>query len=164
MQNNFKVGICTGTTKFEGCWDETLIVYKAGKLCNSCNNRRKQEAAAIKAKEKPLFTDKAIETMAGDKLTYMELWNTKPHYCEECNKFLGDHTAEEAAKNHKYVFSHILKKGMYGLIRNDARNFNLLCFEHHNQWESANTRKTMNIWEKNKEIMMTLLTEYGYRK
>jgi len=120
MQNNYKVGLCTGTTKFEGCWDETLIVYKAGKLCNSCNNRRKQEEYAKKHKDKPLFTEKAIKTMEGDKLTYMQVWNSKRPYCEECEKFLGNYTAEEAAKNHKEYFSHILKKSMYGLIRNES--------------------------------------------
>ena len=164
MQNNFKVGLCTGTDKFEGCWEEKLIVFKSGHLCQTCNNSRLAERYKERAKDKPVFTEKAVKQMNDDNNVYMELWNTKPHFCEECNKHLGDHTDEEAAKNHKYVFSHILKKGMYGKIRHDLRNFNLLCFKCHNRWETAHTRKLMNIWEKNKVLMIQLLKDYGYRK
>ena len=156
--NNYKIGTC------EGCGNETYIVYKKGGLCNYCNQKRKAAIYKERQKGKPLLSEKAVKQIRKDEQTYAQVWDSKPHFCEECTKFLGDYTAKEAIKLHREYFSHILKKSLYGKIRNDIRNFNLLCFDCHNLWEKADTRKLMKIWDKNKDIMIELLKEYGYKQ
>lgn len=156
MNQNYKEKVC------KGCSETKLIVYVSGCLCMTCNQSRLSKRYSERAKSRPKFSDKAIKTMKSDKKVYKELWETKAHFCEECSKALPNVTAEVAASKCKYVFSHILKKGMYGRIRHDLRNFNLLCFDCHDLWESANTRKTMKIMKKNKLVIVKLLKEYGY--
>lgn len=153
---NYKIKEC------KGCLEDKTIVYVSGQLCMSCNQTRLTKRYVERAKSKPLFSKKAQDVMKKDSEVYRKVWDMKPHYCEECSVPLANVEAEQAAKQFKFYFSHILKKGMYGKIRHDLRNFNLLCFGCHDKWESADTRKKMKIFEKNKPIMIKLLKQYGY--
>ncbi len=78
--------------------------------------------------------------------------------CEECNVGLPRYSATWV--------SHILSKGAHPEMRFDLRNFNLLCFKHHKQWENTATsgpmpmRKDMKILLGNEALIETLLTEY----
>lgn len=83
---------------------------------------------------------------------YKWVWDHKPHRCEECMRPLEKYSA---------VFvSHILTRGAFPEMAHDPRNVNILCFEHHNQWENGN-RKAMRIYEKNQETIERLKKEYA---
>lgn len=47
-------------------------------------------------------------------------------------------------------------------MANDPRNINILCLEHHNQWENGN-RKAMRIYEKNQKIIEELKNDYNIK-
>lgn len=85
---------------------------------------------------------------------YRWAWANKPHFCEECIKPLREYSAV-------YV-SHILTRGANPAMAHDPRNVNILCFEHHNQWENGD-RQRMRIYRKNQLIINELLQEYGTR-
>jgi len=86
---------------------------------------------------------------------YKYMWQYKPHYCEECLKPL---------RNYSSVFiSHILSRGSSPEMAHDVRNINILCMDHHNQWETGK-RETMRIYPCNLKIIKTLKTEYANEK
>ena len=163
MNNNYEVGVC------EGCSNERLIVYKTGNLCAICNNLRLAERYRERAKKKPpkkikwlkrspikKNTAKTRKKIKEDEKVYELLWNSKPHYCEECGKFLGDDFRSESGfVIDKFRYSHILTKGSHPEHRHNLTNFNILCLEHHQQWEVGD-RSKMKIFENNVKIMERL--------
>lgn len=83
------------------------------------------------------------------------VWEHKPHYCEECMKPLPNYSA--------VYCSHILTRGANPEMAHDPRNINILCFEHHNQWEQATTRQTMRIYPGNIRKIELLKHEYNIK-
>lgn len=86
---------------------------------------------------------------------YKWIWQHRPHYCEECMKPLEHYSAT-------YV-SHILSRGAYPEMAYDARNINILCFNHHSKWENGD-RESMRIFSKNELTTEQLKQEYYERK
>ena len=84
-----------------------------------------------------------------DEATYEKVWNFKIHVCEECGIHLGDDFRDyEGRVNNKAFYSHIITKGSDNSLRDNIKNFNLLCPDHHRMWEYGD-RTQMNIYEKN---------------
>lgn len=83
------------------------------------------------------------------------VWEHKPHYCEECLRPLNKFAAINC--------SHILSRGAHPEMAHDARNINILCPEHHNQYEFGN-RENMRIMKKNVAIIQKLKDEYNKLK
>ena len=82
---------------------------------------------------------------------YKWCWEHKQHICEECMKPLHSYSAT--------FVSHILTRGAYPEMAHDCRNVNILCFNHHNQWENGD-RESMRIYEKNQNTIQELKKEY----
>lgn len=73
-----------------------------------------------------LVSDKKKERLANwwsEKDLFKEIWEERPHICEECWKTLKE------AKAHN--FSHIKSKGKYPELRLEKSNIELLCFRCH---------------------------------
>ena len=84
---------------------------------------------------------------------YRYAWDiSKIHVCEECGKPLYGYSSVH--------ISHILSRGAYPSMAYDLRNFNLLCYDCHQKWESPITRPSMRIFFKNKRVISELKTEY----
>jgi len=82
---------------------------------------------------------------------YYWCWDNKANYCEECAKPLH---------NYSSVFiSHILTRGSRPEIAHDPRNVNILCYKHHEQWETGK-RQLMRIYKTNLFIIELLKTDY----
>lgn len=90
--------------------------------------------------------------MAANERFFRWVWDNKPHQCEECLKPLRNYSA--------VYCSHILTRGAYPEAAHDARNINILCFEHHNQWENGDKSK-MRIYPGNIRIIELIKKEYG---
>lgn len=86
---------------------------------------------------------------------YRWCWEHYPNMCEECMRPLREYSAT-------YV-SHILTRGAHPETAHDPRNVNILCFNHHNQWEVGN-RASMRIYAKNQLTIEQLRKEYGTGK
>ena len=82
---------------------------------------------------------------------YRFCWKHKPHICEECMKPLKSYSAT-------YI-SHIRTRGAFPEMAFDCRNVNILCFNHHNQWENGD-RKSMRIYGVNEFTIEQLEREY----
>lgn len=82
---------------------------------------------------------------------YRFCWKHKPHICEECMKPLKEYSAT-------YI-SHIRTRGAFPEMAFDCRNVNILCFNHHNQWENGD-RKSMRIYGVNEFTIENLEREY----
>jgi len=77
----------------------------------------------------------------GEGKLFLEVWNSRPHYCENCNDFLG-HEAKT------FYFAHIVGKGRNNSLRLVAANIALNCRDCHyardNQGAAAfNKRKDL---------------------
>ena len=92
------------------------------------------------------------DIMAANERFFRWVWKHKPHYCEECMKPLNGYSA--------VYCSHILTRGSHPEMAHDPRNINILCFEHHNQWENQTTRKKMRIYNSNKIRIKELKDDY----
>lgn len=83
------------------------------------------------------------------------IWEHKPHHCEECLKPLHNYSA--------VYCSHILTRGAHPNLSHDVRNINILCAQHHNQYEFGD-RENMRIMKKNAAIIQKLKDEYNKLK
>ena len=80
----------------------------------------------------------------GDREFFLEIWNERPHKCEECGKDLG-------RIPQPIFFSHILTKGRTPELRLNKKNIELLCPKHHMEWETADLEKKRKFkWSKEK--------------
>lgn len=91
-------------------------------------------------------------TPAENERFYRYCWDLYPHICEECIRPLTQFSAT-------YI-SHIRTRGAFPEAAHDVRNVNILCFKHHNQWETGN-RKAMRIYPGNVQTIEQLTKEYN---
>ncbi len=167
------IGICEGECGRSG----VVIVNKKYKLCSDCNRKRidgqspekKQKevqnflspARSSLKSSRPIGTSKRSQEARKEKIRldeefYEEIWNDKPHFCEECDIFLGDEFRDDNGKViNKFRYSHILGKGAYPMLRRNKRNINLLCLVHHNEWEHG-VQEDMKIYKTNIVIIQEL--------
>ena len=153
------------------CNRNYIIVNKKYGLCQECNHKRLHPEKSdkdntdtfVQKKYYPLKRTKIVSTAKTkqkrktmkelDFATYFAVFASKPHKCEECGKSLPSVFKDrEGNINAIFQFSHILTKSAFPEFRHDQRNFNRLCFEHHQQWEFGE-RKTMKIYESNQLII-----------
>jgi hypothetical protein len=131
-----------------------VMIPRKKKTCKECGQedyiwskgRCKRCAAKTYKKLGPSKDVKAKIDL--DTKFYEEIWSERPHYCEECDKYLGE-------KWERYMFSHILSKGSQPRLRHNKDNVNLLCLEHHQTWEFGD-KKSMNIYPENEKIIQML--------
>lgn len=94
-------------------------------------------------------------TQAHNQKFYAWVWKRKGpgHQCEECGRNLYEYSAAH--------ISHILSRKGYPEIAYDPRNVNILCGQHHHQWE--NDPKSMRIYPRNQETIEKLKHAYMHR-
>ena len=140
------------------CGRLSYIYHKKKKQCQYC--WKKERSSSWKANSKPKEptrinprSKKGYKTAQDDSKFFHQLWKSKPHFCENCSKDLGD-------DYNPVYFSHILSKGAYPNLRYYIDNINILCFKCHQEWEFGK-RKIMPIYTKNLsriQKMKSLLT------
>ena len=134
------------------------VLFAKGK-CRICYNREstkkwREKSNRVKPKQRQPIKKQSAKrgsVLKKDREFYEVLWRTKPHFCEECGKFLGHEPTP-------HFFSHILTKGAHPALRWNLDNINILCLEHHNQWEFGK-RESMSISIKNAPIIERLLKD-----
>jgi hypothetical protein len=87
---------------------------------------------------------------------FLWIWEHKMHICEETGTFLGAQMSAE-------FMSHILTRGAHVEMWNDPRNINILTPDSHRKWETGK-REKMKIWDKNKETIAQLKSDYAKYK
>ena len=131
------------------CGKQKFLWKSNPPACKECHFRQQPNSLKRNPIKKTL-SEKAKNQIAADERFYQEIWDERPHYCEECGKFLGDELQ-------KVFFSHILTKGAHPELRHEKRNINVLCSEHHSAWEFSGKRNQMKINEKNKDAIVWIL-------
>lgn len=130
------------------------MIDRKKKICKECSkedyiwSKGRCKRCASKSFKKPGISSKAKEKIDLDTEFYKEIWSERPHYCEECNGFLGD-------RWERYMFSHILSKGSQPKLRHVKENINILCFDCHHKWEFGD-KKSMDIYPINEHIIDVL--------
>lgn len=81
----------------------------------------------------------------------MRIWESRPHYCEECGIFLTE--------PRRHNFAHILPKSHYPAFRHNPENIVLLCLEHHTQLD-AGKKYNLRIWPQLEVTIQTLKLKY----
>lgn len=91
------------------------------------------------------FSDKKIKMHEKDLIFYQEIWNERPHYCQNCNKFLGSSFYTQDNKPILYRYSHIIPKSIYPYLRHYKDNINLLCLECHTKFDNSEKEVMRNM-------------------
>jgi hypothetical protein len=150
--------------------EATLIYNKSRMACKWCNEeiKTKQKAekrernAAIRESVGEMLQKVGVKPKASPKdddvKFYKEAWKKNENWkggctCEECDRFLSAYSSV-------YV-SHIISRGADTRMRHDHRNINILCYAHHQQWETGD-RQSMRIYDKNQNTISILKAEYNY--
>ena len=82
------------------------------------------------------------------------VWKVRPHVCQECGR--------ELKEMKKWYMHHILSKAKYPYFRHDERNILMLCYQHHNEIESATSAPKLKVFPLQEKIKQKLLAEVGY--
>lgn len=91
----------------------------------------------------------------GNQRFYQYCLKHKILVCEECGMPIRNPSAMNV--------SHIISRGADARMAHDPRNVNILCPEHHAQWEHVTTRKGMRILYRNERTIERLKREYNYK-
>lgn len=156
-----------------GCNRNYIIVNKKYGLCQVCNHIRLHPEKSnkdntrtfIQKKYYPIKRTKIVSTaktkqkrkdlLKLDEATYFIVFSQKKHECEECNDKLPSKFKEGDTIIAIHQYSHILSKGSHPEHRHNPKNFNRLCFKHHQQWEFGD-KKSMKIYKQNLIIIEEL--------
>lgn len=95
---------------------------------------------------------RGADIMVANARFFRWVWEQKPHRCEECMKPLANYSATYC--------SHILTRGAHPEMAHDPRNINILCFQHHCNWEDNTKRKDMRIYRPNLSRIELLKNDY----
>lgn len=88
------------------------------KLCATCNQKRLSQG---KVKKAIVYKPKKA---TGEGALFMEIWNTRKHYCEHCGDYLGEEPCAQ-------YFAHIKPKSTYPELRLNPDNIRLFCGDCH---------------------------------
>jgi len=137
-------GICSC-----GCDKEGYICVRKGYI-QECNERIKKEKKKLSPRMNPIVAKvKKFKEPTGELKLFKMIWESRPHRCEVCGKEI-----KEFSHN---IFSHILSKGSYGLLRLDENNIWIMCYDFNNErgwggchltWEHhTNDMKEIPMWK-----------------
>jgi hypothetical protein len=127
------------------------MIERKKKTCKECGNedyiwsKGRCKPCASKSYKKLGPSNNVKEKIDTDTRFYDEVWSERPHYCDECEKYLGN-------KWERYMFSHILSKGSQPKLRHVKANINILCFDCHHKWEFGD-KKSMEIYPVNEQVI-----------
>ena len=103
----------------KSCGDSCLIYDHNKWLCRDCARKRKQDRVR-ELSGRSDFNDLRD--------VFREIWNERPHYCQNCGKWLGN---EPKA----IFFSHIKSRGAHPELAYEKSNILLYCSECHHRWD-----------------------------
>lgn len=109
--------------------DNKIIANKRG-ICVDCVYRNNHEGKSpLEVRKEKHRTKKPISRKpTGERELFIEIWKERPHYCNNCCRWLGN---EPKA----HFFSHIKSKGAYPELRLVKKNIELLCIDCHYIWD-----------------------------
>lgn len=106
-------------------------------------DKKPKPLAKISKKGETKLKEKAI-TRFNDKKFFEEIWNERPHFCENCNAYLGDEPLS-------IFFDHLLEKSTFPALRYIKENIMLLCWQDHA--DKTNGHPAPKVLERRDQIM-----------
>ena len=155
-----RIGICNTCNAFGveifGGWGT-----RNNKRCFSCELKKRTAQSMTKNREtlakkeivpySPVYaktTDRQKKKLSEDDRVNEEIWNSRVHVCDNCEKRLP-------ATPVKANYSHLLTKGSHPELRYDPENIVLSCYDCHNLWEFGKNRETMATYQKHIAYMVS---------
>lgn len=114
---------------------EKSIIYKQRLIDRQKQKQNKREYKTKCGLNK--FSDKMKIMHEKDASFYEEIWNERPHYCENCGKYLGNTFRDKNGKIIVYRYAHIIPKSVYPYLRHYKHNILLLCLNCHTQFDNS---------------------------
>jgi hypothetical protein len=136
----YKIDVCSG------CDKKRPLINQKHKMCQECNKQRLKERGGMES-----VNPKSNDYQA-DQQFYLAAYHSSDKRCEECGKYLGE-------KMQRIFVSHILAKGPYPKMRHDMRNYQILCPQHHYQYEFGD-RSKLSTWPETEKRKIALMNEY----
>lgn len=95
-------------------------------MCKYCDRKANPGKYKLNAKRKA----------TGERELFIEIWNERPHFCEEesCGKWLGN-------EPRAWFFSHEKPKSTHPELRLEKSNVKLRCLECHTNHDQGTKRK-----------------------
>lgn len=101
-------------------------------------NKEKIREGVYPRKKINKFSEKMKLMHEKDAKFYEEIWNERPHYCVNCNIFLGNLFKDD---NEHLVdifrYAHIIPKSTYPYLRHYKDNLMLLCLKCHTKLDNS---------------------------
>ncbi|MEK6879613.1 MAG: HNH endonuclease signature motif containing protein [Nanoarchaeota archaeon] len=102
---------------FEGC---NYNQFGGGYCRNHQYLRTDKKPKVLKKTKRPVN----LKQLHDDWHFYLEIWNERPHLCENCGQWLGNEPLT-------LYFDHLLEKSKYPDLRYEKENIMLLCWQDH---------------------------------
>lgn len=111
-------------------------------VCSECTYKKNHGGKSRQQvyREKQLSKPANKKTPTGEYFLFQEIWNERPHICNNCKEPLTPTTRRDFVK----MFSHIKSKGAYPELRLVKENIELLCHICHEIWEFGDREKFYN--------------------
>lgn len=128
--------------KCSGCGKVTKIQNKYLNLCANCVYKRthrgmsRYEVLRKRQADREVKANKRLRN-TGERDMFLRIWNQRPHYCENCGRYLGD-------EPRVIFFSHRVAKSVSERDRLNPENIDLLCGDCH----FARDHQGLSVYEK----------------
>lgn len=134
-----KIGICSG------CGRETRIQNRYLNLCANCVYKRTHKGMSRYEVLRKMANDRKERVNrrfrnTGERDVFLRIWNQRPHYCENCGRYLGD-------EPRAIFFSHRVAKSVSERDRLNPENIDLLCGDCH----FARDHQGQSVYEKRRK-------------
>ena len=88
-----------------------------------------------------------------DERFFQYVWDNSNKCCTECGKVLGEFK--------RWYVHHILAKATHPYFRYEPKNVIILCYQHHNEIESAISAPKLKVYAHCEKVKKTLLESVG---
>lgn len=100
--------------------------------------RKKQRQISQKRTFLNKFSSKMKKKHEEDIVFYREIWDSRPHICQNCGKFLGNNFEDKDGKIiNVFRYAHIIPKSIYPYLRHYNKNILLLCLNCHTKMDNS---------------------------
>lgn len=140
--------------KLSVLWQSNPPLCRAHSYRRTASKQVKERKAVYPIKDDEMKVEGIAEK---DETFFAYAWQHSDHHCAECGKELKTFS--------RYFVHHILAKAKYKYFRWDIRNTIILCYDHHNQIESAISAPKLKVFayceSMKKELLESINLEYN---
>lgn len=150
MQNKLKQCVECEVGKLSVLWQSNPPLCKYHSQIKTAKKQVAERKAIYPIKDDEMKVEGIAER---DEKFFNYAWQHSEHICAECGKELKTFS--------RYFVHHILSKAKHKYFRWDIRNTIILCYQHHNEIESAISAPKLKVFKYCESVKKELLESIG---